>query len=145
MERKKVILLMLGPLFADPNLQGGRGILNLGLQNEALLMKHLKKFYNKVDVPWVHLVWDSYYFERIPHDTTLCGSFWWRDISKLMDKFRAVTQVTINRGDTMLFWSDHWQIGNNCTPFQERFRRLFSYCLDKNLSVNEVVQNGNFH
>ena len=80
-------------------MKGGLGILNLGLQNDALLLKYLNKFYNKADVPWVHLVWDSYYFQIIPHDTTLCGSFWWRDICKLMDKFRVVTSVSVGRGD----------------------------------------------
>ena len=63
------------PLVCKPKLKGGLGILNLGLQNEALLMKFLSKFYNKVDVPWVHLIWDSYYYQRGPHDTILCGSF----------------------------------------------------------------------
>lgn len=132
------------PLVCRPKLKGGLGILNLGLQNEALLLKHLNKFYNRVDVPWVHLVWDSYYFQRVPHDTTICGSFWMRDICKLMDKFRPVTSVTVSRGDTVLFWSDHWQIGSNCTPLQERFPRLFSFCLHKNLSVREVFQTENF-
>ena len=44
----------------------------------------------------------------------------------------------------MLFWSDHWQIGNTCTPLQERFPRLYSFCLHKNLSVMEVFQTDNF-
>ena len=86
-----------------------------------------------MDVPWVQLIWDSYYFERIPHDTTLCGSFWWRDVCKLMDNFRAVTEVDVRSGDTVLFWSDYWQIGNNHVPLQDRFPRLYSFCLHKNL------------
>ena len=79
MVRRGAILWLPGHLFAGLN-RRGLGILNLGLQNEALLLKHLNKFYNKMDVPWVQLVWDSYYFQRIPHDTILCGSFWWRDV-----------------------------------------------------------------
>jgi hypothetical protein len=27
----------------------------------AMLMKHLHKFYNYVDLPWVKLAWDLYY------------------------------------------------------------------------------------
>ncbi|XP_073351675.1 uncharacterized protein [Aegilops tauschii subsp. strangulata] len=124
-------------------MKGGLGILNLGLQNDALLLKYLNKFYNKADVPWVRLVWDSYYFQRIPHDTILCGSFWWRDICKLMDKYRAVTSFTVGKGDSVLFWSDHWEIDQSCIPLQERFPRLFSFFLQKNLSVMEVIQAGN--
>lgn len=33
--------------------QGGLGVLNIKIQNEALLIKHLHKFYNKEDIPWV--------------------------------------------------------------------------------------------
>lgn len=35
---------------------GGLGVLNLQTQNEALLMKYFHKFYNRSDIPWVHLV-----------------------------------------------------------------------------------------
>ena len=94
-------------------------------------------------MPWVSLVWDSYYFKRTPHDTIICGSFWWRDICKLMDKFRAVTSVTVGKGDSVLIWSDHWEIGESCIVLQERLPRLFSFCLQKNLSVRQVVQAGN--
>jgi hypothetical protein len=34
---------------------------NLRLLNEALLIKHLHKFYNKEDVAWVQLVWNICY------------------------------------------------------------------------------------
>jgi hypothetical protein len=36
--------------------EGGRGVINLQLQNQALLMKNLDKFFNKKDIPWVHLI-----------------------------------------------------------------------------------------
>jgi hypothetical protein len=31
--------------------KGGLGIINLEIQNQALLLKHLDKFYNNADVP----------------------------------------------------------------------------------------------
>jgi hypothetical protein len=36
-----------------PKDKGGLGIKDLYLQNDVLSLKHLYKFYNKVDVPWV--------------------------------------------------------------------------------------------
>ena len=60
-----------------------------------------------------------------------------------MDKYRAVTSVTVGKGDSVLFWSDHWEIDQSCIPLQERFPRLFSFCMQKNLSVMQVVQAGN--
>ncbi|KAJ1259454.1 hypothetical protein BS78_10G156600 [Paspalum vaginatum] len=44
-----------------PREKGGMGVINLKVQNEGLLMKQLHKFYSKQDVPWVHLIWDTYY------------------------------------------------------------------------------------
>ena len=43
-------------LVCRPKNQGGLGVLDLGKQNDALLIKHLFKFYNKLDVPWVSLI-----------------------------------------------------------------------------------------
>jgi hypothetical protein len=44
-----------------PKKEGGLGVINLSLHNDALLMKFLHKFYSKADIPWVHLVWNNYY------------------------------------------------------------------------------------
>lgn len=41
--------------------EGGLGVLNIKTQNEALLIKHLHKFFNREGVPWVSLVWEKYY------------------------------------------------------------------------------------
>jgi hypothetical protein len=39
-----------------PKKNGGMGIIDLQKKNEALQMKNLHKFFNKLDIPWVHLV-----------------------------------------------------------------------------------------
>lgn len=117
--------------------------MNLKVQNEALLLKHASKFYNKADVPWVHLIWNTYYHESVPHATTLCGSFWWRDICKLMDKFRMVSSVQVNKGDSVLFWSDSWTLGVLNTPLDVRFQRLFSFAVDPLISANELFATEN--
>jgi hypothetical protein len=61
-------------MVSAPKLKGGLGIINLRLQNDALLLKHLHKFYNKEDIPWVHLIWDRYYTNKIPHAAREVGS-----------------------------------------------------------------------
>jgi hypothetical protein len=38
-------------MMCRPKDQGGLGILNLKLQNQALIMKNLHKFYNHADIP----------------------------------------------------------------------------------------------
>ena len=44
-----------------PKDEGGLDVLNLRTQNDALLLKNLHKFFNIMDAPWVHLVWEKYY------------------------------------------------------------------------------------
>jgi hypothetical protein len=44
-----------------PKKQGGLGVIDLATHNDAMLLKFLHKFYTKVDIPWVKLVWDNYY------------------------------------------------------------------------------------
>jgi hypothetical protein len=60
-----------------PKKGGGLGVLNLRTQNEAMLLKFLHKFLNKADIPWVNLVWESYYTNGLINNNTKKGSFWW--------------------------------------------------------------------
>jgi len=47
--------------------EGGFRVLNLLVQNDSLLLKNLHKFYNKLDIPWVHLLWEKLYSNgRLP-------------------------------------------------------------------------------
>jgi hypothetical protein len=51
-----------------PKEKGGLGLKNLRVMNETLLIKHLHKFYNKDDVPWVQLIWNTRFSNgQIPH------------------------------------------------------------------------------
>jgi hypothetical protein len=69
-------LLAAWTLVCKPKKYGGLGVLNLELQNKALLLKQLHKLYTKADfsfdrytkadVPWVRLVW-SLYGDSVPH------------------------------------------------------------------------------
>jgi hypothetical protein len=54
-------------LVARPKRKGGLRVIRLRLQNDALLMKHLHKFFSKEDLPWVQLIWRKYYSnDRLP-------------------------------------------------------------------------------
>lgn len=52
-----------------PKDQGGLGIMDIYTLNKALLMKNLHKFYSKHDIPWVNLIWETYYGNgQLPSD-----------------------------------------------------------------------------
>lgn len=74
------------------------GVIDIKTQNEALLMKNVHKFFNKEDIPWVSLIWEKYYDSgRLPGEVKK-GSIWWRDVLKLLDKYKGMAKVEINSG-----------------------------------------------
>lgn len=121
-------------LVCRPRKHGGLGVLNLEIQNKALLMKQLHKFYSKENVPWVNLVW-SLYGDRVPHAQSKRGSFWWRDIFSLSGEYRSITQCQVGSGTSVLAWKDFWMDGGLLC---DRFPRLFSFVIDEDLSVAEL-------
>ena len=74
-------------MVCKPKRHGWLRVTNLRIQNEALVIKFLHKFYNKKYVPWVHLLWEAYYTKKIPHAPDAIGSFWWCDVLKLTLKY----------------------------------------------------------
>jgi hypothetical protein len=116
--------------------KGGLGVKNLRLQNDALLLKQLHKFYNKEDIPWVKLVWDKYYTDKVPHASREVGSFWWRDVMRLSDIYRGIARCSqLGDGSTVMFWNDLWtQPG-----LSEQYPRLYSFARKDGISVQEIM------
>ena len=102
-----------------PKDKGGLGILNLKVQNEAMLLKFLHEFYNQQDIPWVSLIWETYYQTDTPHAADACRSFWWKDVMNFSPFFRGITTVEIKSGNSALFWKDCWA----GPPFSEAYPR----------------------
>jgi hypothetical protein len=68
---------------SKPKRKGELGIIRS--QNRALLLKHLDKFYNKKNIPWVNLIWEAYYSNgQIPHAFADIGLFLVERCSKVM-------------------------------------------------------------
>ena len=74
-EKKKGGNLVAWETVQKPKDKGGLGVINLRLQNDALLMKQLHKFYNRMEIPWVQLIWFKYFQNKVPHAAREMGSF----------------------------------------------------------------------
>jgi hypothetical protein len=135
-EKKKGGNLVAWDIAQQPKEKGGLGVINLRLQNDALLLKHLHKFYNKVDVPWVQLVWFRYYSTKVPHAAREVGSFWWKDVLRLNTLYRIIARCTVGDGSTVCFWEDQW----STHVLKHTYPRLASYSRSDNISVLEVMQ-----
>jgi hypothetical protein len=83
----------------------------------------------------VTILWKSYYEGKIPHAVDPCGSFWWRDVTKLSPIFRGITSCVIGNGASVLVWKDAWldQV------VSEKFPRAFSYFLHEDTSVQKFL------
>lgn len=121
-----------------PKNKGGLGIINLRLQNQALLMKHLHKFYGRLDIPWVELIWNTHYNSgQIPHCSSKWGSFWWKDILRLANHYRGIAMPIVGDGKSFALWQD---IQNN-TLFKLDFPCLYSFAKRKSCSLAMFLQN----
>jgi hypothetical protein len=129
------------PMVCREKQEGGLGVLNIRTQNEALLLKYLHKFFNKEDIPWVSLIWESYYSSGKLPGTSKVGSFWWRDVLKLLDKFKGMARVSINEGSTCLFWEDLW--GDSTLAF--KFPELMSFAKIKKITFRQGFSQVPFH
>ena len=119
-----------------PKKQGGLGVLNINVQNKALMLKNLHKFYNKHDTPWVKLLWESYYSNGNLPGNNVKGSFWWRDHLKLVDTYKGIARCTVGNGISVLFWQDIWH--NSC--LKHEFPHLYSFAKNIDISVKETLQ-----
>lgn len=79
-----------------PMKKGTMGIIDLRVQNKALLPKHLYKFNYKCPYPSVNLIWTTYYSCSVPHAARLCGRIWWKDITQFDIIFRGMTKPIVD-------------------------------------------------
>jgi hypothetical protein len=83
-------------LVTKPKMKGGLGVIRLRLQNEALLLKNLHKFFTKANIPWVKLLLTKYYSNGKVPGHVMKGSF------------KGIAQAQVGSSDSILFWKDMW-------------------------------------
>jgi hypothetical protein len=118
-----------------PKAKEGLGVINLRVQNDALLLKQLHKFYTKYDTLWVKLILLSYYQHKVPHAAREIGSFWWKDIFRLNVLYRGIAKCNLGNGSSVLFWED---LGAPVVLAHE-FPSLFQYASNTRASVSDII------
>jgi hypothetical protein len=63
------------------------------------------------------------------------GSFWWKDVRKLMPTFRGFASSLVKDGAMTLFWKDIWMDQVNF----EGFPRPFSFAIEEDISVQPFL------
>lgn len=122
-------------IVSKPKNSRGLSVLDLQTHNEALPLKNLHKFFNKADIPWVQLIWKKYYSnDRLPSRIKK-GSFWWRDVMKLLDKFKGMASANVANGKSCLLWDDCW----SGQPWKLSFPKLYSFARKPALTLYNVI------
>jgi hypothetical protein len=110
-----------------------------------MLLKFLHKFFSQEDTPWVKLIWFHYYNSGKLPGQHRKGSFWWRDIVKLLEKFKCTSSVIVAEGSSIFFWKDKW----NGQPLDLTYPELFSFAKNGNVTFKSVISSmefsGNFN
>jgi hypothetical protein len=96
-------------------------------------MKCLHKFCNRVNIPWVNIIWDTHYSNSLPSSKPV-GSFWWKDILKIHDSFKEIAQVQIGNGKSTLLWHDRW----NGQCLSQKFLELWSFASIKKITIHQA-------
>ena len=97
--------------------------MDLRKQNEALLMKNWHKFYNRLDIPWVNLVWEKLYPNGKLPGNVMKGGFWWTGNLKILKDYKDLATVQIRNGQTCQLWEDNW----SDIPAKLKFPEIFSF------------------
>lgn len=104
--------------------------------NKTLLMKNLHKFFNRHDIPWVNLIWETYYVEgQLPGEQQV-GSFLWRANTMLLENYKSLVRCNLGDGKSALFWTDLW----SDSIMERKFPHLHSFAVDHNLTVHKVME-----
>ena len=117
-----------------PKHEGGMGVIDLTAHNNALLLKFLHIFYYRMGIPWVNLIWNTYYNDGSLPGQKKKGSFWWRDIVKLLDIYKKLASVKVADGTTVLFWTDSW----SGQALNLAYSELYSFVKDKGSSFKKA-------
>jgi len=122
-------------MVCDSKENGGLGVLDLRTHNECLLLKNLHKFYNKADLPWVHLLWNQYYQNnKLPISGVKRGSFWWKDTLSLLDTYKGMTSSNVRNGHSSLLWLVVW----DSHFLSEQWPQLFSFVRNQHILVHQA-------
>ena len=83
----------------------------------------------------MHLVWEKHYTNGRLSSHVKKGSFWWRDILKLLDKYKGMASVSVADGASCFLWDDCW----HGQPLKLTFPELYSFVKKPNMFLKSAA------
>lgn len=115
---------------------GGLGIRDLGTHNICLILNLIHRLHCADSSAW------AAWIKQTAHIATLQGNYLghhWDTLRSLLPLYQVITTVQLGDGRSTLFWTDVW---TGDEALEDRFPSLFSYCLNKECTVQNAVTNG---
>ena len=120
----------------QPVIQGGLGVRDLRLFNEALLGKWLWRFLKEKDNFWRKAVATKYGEKGLGWcPSTQLGSYGyslWRYIAKGWENFSPFFSFKVGDGSSIYFWHDRWC---DDAPLRDIFLSLFALAENRDASI----------
>lgn len=104
---------------------------------QSFTRQNIHKFFNKADIRWVNLIWESHY-QTAPPSKRLEGSHWWKTHLKLLRIYKESARCSFDWGDTILLWHDRW----NNEALAQKFPELFSFVINGHASFKQLISSG---
>ena len=124
----------------QPKSQGGLGLLNIDVMNQALLAKWLWKLESGSGL-WQTIIKKKYIPEgcvsAIRHRPG--NSQFWSGIMGIKNTFYRYCKKKIGNGENTRFWEDWWV---DTKPLCKNYTRLYGLCRKKNITVAYILNNG---
>lgn len=118
-----------------PKNRGGLGVKDISIQNNALMLKNLHKFFNRHNIPWVNMIWETYYSSGQLPGQQFIGSFWLKANLKLIDQYKGMARCILGDGKLAFLWTDLW----HSTCLHQTFPHLFPFTRNPAISVNTTL------
>lgn len=97
-------------------------------------MKNLYNFFNKDNLPWLHMICEKYYTTELPGER-MVGFGWWRAHLELLLAFKSTISCKAGSGFIVKLSHDTWAD----KPLWKKFLELHSFAKNENQCLNYMV------
>jgi hypothetical protein len=79
-------------------------------------------------------VWEKHYRNGKLPGQVKKGSFWWRDVLKLLPSYKEMAVIQVKNGHSCFFWKDSW----SAQTLEQQFPQIYSFAKNRFIAVKRA-------